>query len=35
VLIAPPYIIGDVHVEEIVSRFSAALERTLRNTRAA
>jgi adenosylmethionine-8-amino-7-oxononanoate aminotransferase len=35
VLIAPPYIIDEIHVEEMVTGFSAALDRTLRETRAA
>jgi hypothetical protein len=34
-LIAPPFIIGETHVEEIVTKFAAALDRTLRETRAA
>ncbi|MGR3717929.1 MAG: aspartate aminotransferase family protein [Thermohalobaculum sp.] len=34
-LIAPPFIIGETHVEEIVAKFAAALDRTLRETRAA
>jgi hypothetical protein len=34
-LIAPPFIIGDNHVEEIVTKFRAALDRTLQETRAA
>jgi adenosylmethionine-8-amino-7-oxononanoate aminotransferase len=34
-LIAPPFIIGDAHVEEIVTKFTGALERTLRETLAA
>ena len=34
-LIAPPFIIGESHVEEIVTRFAAALDRTLKEARAA
>jgi adenosylmethionine-8-amino-7-oxononanoate aminotransferase len=34
-LIAPPFIIDDNHVEEIVTKFSGALDRTLRETKAA
>jgi hypothetical protein len=34
-LIAPPFIIGEGQVDEIVTKFSAALERTLRGARAA
>ena len=34
-LIAPPFIIGDAHVEEIVTKFAAALDRTLTEARAA
>ncbi|HUF87398.1 MAG TPA: aspartate aminotransferase family protein [Thermohalobaculum sp.] len=34
-LIAPPFIIGDAHVEEIVTKFVAAVDRTVREARAA
>ena len=34
-LIAPPFIIGETHVEEIVTKFTIALDRTLREARAA
>ena len=34
-LIAPPFIIGDAHVEEIVTKFAAALDRTLKEAKAA
>jgi adenosylmethionine-8-amino-7-oxononanoate aminotransferase len=34
-LIAPPFIIGDAHVEEIVTKLTAALDRTLREAQAA
>jgi adenosylmethionine-8-amino-7-oxononanoate aminotransferase len=34
-MFAPPFIIDDSHVDEIVTKFSGALERTLKVTRAA
>ena len=34
-LIAPPFIIDDSHVEEIVAKFCGALDRTLKETMAA
>ena len=34
-LIAPPFIIGDAHVDEIVTKFTGALDRTLRGAKAA
>ncbi|MFQ5568012.1 MAG: aspartate aminotransferase family protein, partial [Paracoccaceae bacterium] len=34
-LIAPPFIIAETHVDEIVTKFAAALDRTLKETRAA